>query len=47
MSNFKNVFQGRSFLACKDFTPDEINYLIDFALHLKELKKNHIPNSYL
>lgn len=47
MSNFKNVFQGRSFLACKDFTPDEINYLIDFALHLKELKKNHIPHRYL
>ncbi len=44
MSNFKNVFQGRSFLACYvTFTPDQINYLIDFALHLKELKKNHIP----
>lgn len=42
-----SVFQGRSFLAEKDFTPAEIQYLIDFALHLKALKKNNIPHHYL
>ena len=39
MKYLQNVFQGRSLLKCKDYTPAEINYLIDFALHLKELKK--------
>lgn len=47
MSNLKNVFQGRSFLKCHDYTPAELNYLIDFALHLKELKKKNIPHKYL
>lgn len=47
MSNLQNVFQGRSFLACKDYTPAELNYLVDFALHLKELKKKNIPHKYL
>lgn len=32
------VFQGRSFLAEKDFTREEFEYLIDFAAHLKDLK---------
>ena len=36
MKYLQNVFQGRSFLDCKDYTPAEIEYLIDFALHLKE-----------
>lgn len=39
--------QGRSFLACKDFTPAQINYLVDFALHLKIMKKLGIPHHYL
>lgn len=39
--------QGRSFLACKDFTPAQINYLVDFALHLKSMKKAGIPHHYL
>ncbi|MCY9806411.1 ornithine carbamoyltransferase [Lentilactobacillus senioris] len=39
--------QGRSFLACKDFTPAQINYLVDFALHLKSMKKAGIPHRYL
>lgn len=47
MKYLQNVFQGRSFLDCKDYNPTEINYLIDFALHLKELKKEHIPHEYL
>lgn len=42
-----SVFQGRSLLAEKDFTPAEINYLVDFGIHLKALKKNRIPHRYL
>lgn len=47
MKYLQNVFQGRSFLDCKDYTPAEISYLIDFASRLKELKKEHIPHEYL
>lgn len=47
MKAFQNVFQGRSFLACKDFTPAEIQYLVDFSLHLKYLKQHHLPHRYL
>ncbi|MCF6159772.1 ornithine carbamoyltransferase [Furfurilactobacillus milii] len=39
--------QGRSYLADKDFTPAEVQYLVDFALHLKHLKKRNIPHYYL
>ena len=42
-----SVFQGRSLLAEKDFTPAEINYLVDFGLHLKALKQQNIPHHYL
>lgn len=42
-----NVFQGKSFLKEIDFTKDELQYLIDFAAHLKELKKQNIPHKYL
>jgi ornithine carbamoyltransferase len=31
--------KGRSFLTLKDFTPEEIEYLIDLAANLKERKK--------
>lgn len=41
------IFQGRSFLAEKDFTCSELEYLIDFSAHLKELKKKGIPHNYL
>ena len=34
-----SVFQGRSLLAEKDFTRAELEYLVDFSIHLKELKK--------
>ncbi|KRM75754.1 ornithine carbamoyltransferase [Secundilactobacillus collinoides] len=48
MTDFKNsVFQGRSVLAEKDFTAAELEYLIDFGLHLKALKKAGIPHHYL
>ena len=41
------MFQGRSLLKEIDFTKAELMYLIDFAIHLKALKKNHIPHPYL
>jgi ornithine carbamoyltransferase len=43
----KSVFQGKSFLKEKDFTKEELQYLIDFAQHLKYMKKNNIPHHYL
>lgn len=41
------MFQGRSFLKEIDFSREELEYLIDFAIHLKGLKKRHIPHAYL
>lgn len=39
--------KGRSFLTLKDFTPEEILYLIDLATELKEKKKRGITGSSL
>ena len=36
--------KGRNFLKLLDFTPKEIEYLIDLAAELKEKKKNGIPH---
>lgn len=41
------MFQGRSFLKEIDYNKNELLYLIDFAIHLKKLKKQHIPHKYL
>ncbi|MCR5613815.1 ornithine carbamoyltransferase [Treponema sp.] len=35
--------KGRSFLTLKDFSAEEINYLIDLAADFKDKKKKHIP----
>ena len=35
--------KGRDFLTLKDFTPEEITYLLDLAADLKEKKKNGVP----
>ena len=35
--------KGRNFLTLKDFSPEEITYLIDLAADLKDKKKNGIP----
>ena len=40
-------FQGKSFLAEKDFTKQELHYLIDLSQHLKALKKQGIAHRYL
>lgn len=42
-----NHFQNTSFLKEIDFTTAELNYFIDFALHLKDMKKKNIPHKYL
>lgn len=41
------MLQGRSFLKEKDFNKKELMYLIDLAIHLKDLKKKNIPHRYL
>ena len=38
--------KGRNFLTLKDFTPDEITYMLDLAADLKEKKeKRHSGRS--
>ena len=38
------TFKNRDFLKLLDFTPEEIEYLIDFAAKLKAKKKSGIPH---
>ena len=38
--------KGRNFLTLKDFTPEEITYLVDLAAELKEKKQKGIPVEY-
>ena len=38
---------GRHFLKLLDYTPEEINYLIDLAAELKRLKKSRHSGRYL
>ena len=35
--------KGRNFLTLKDFTPEEITYLLDLAAELKDKKKRGVP----
>ena len=35
--------KGRNFLTLKDFTPEEITYMLDLAADLKDKKKKGIP----
>lgn len=39
--------KGRSFLTLKDFTPKEIEYLVDLAAEYKDKKKKGIPHDTL
>ena len=39
--------QNKNFLKLLDYTSEEIEFLINFALHLKKLKKANIPHEYL
>ena len=36
--------QGRHFLTLKDFSPEEIRYMLDTAKDLKEKKKNGVTD---
>jgi ornithine carbamoyltransferase len=38
---------GRSFLKLLDYTPEEINYLLDLSTDLKNLKRAGVPHKYL
>lgn len=38
--------KGRNFLTLKDFTPEEITYLLDLAAELKAMKKAGKPHEY-
>lgn len=38
--------KGRDFLKLLDFTPEEIEYLLDLAADLKDKKKKGIPRRY-
>lgn len=38
--------KGRNFLTLKDFTPEEIHYLLDLSAELKAMKKNGVPVDY-
>jgi len=40
-------FYGRHFLTLKDYTAEEIEYLLDLSAYLKEKKKNREPHRYL
>lgn len=44
---FSNQFYGRSLLAESDLTPAELNYLVDFGLHLKAESKQNIHTPLL
>ncbi len=39
--------KGRSFLKLLDYTTEEIEYLLDLSVDLKNKKKNNIPHKYL
>ena len=39
--------RGRSFLTLLDYTPEEINYLLDLAAEFKRMKYNGIEHKYL
>ena len=43
----ENHFYGKSWLKESDYTAAELNFLIDFSLHLKDLKKKNIAHKYL
>ena len=46
MVDVRKDFQGRSFLAEKDFTKEELIALIDFSAELKDMKKTGIKHHY-
>lgn len=43
----KNSFKGRDFISLNDFTPQEINYLLETAIALKASQRQGIPQNHL
>ena len=39
--------RGRSFLTLLDYTPEEINYLLDLAAEFKQLKRGGVQHRWL
>lgn len=39
--------KNRNFLSLMDFTPQDINYMLDLAKKLKEDKRNGLEEQYL
>lgn len=39
--------RGKDFLKLLDFTPEEIEHLLDTAFRFKEMKRNRVPHEYL
>ena len=39
--------RGRSFLTLLDYTPAEINYLLELSAEFKRMKRNGVPHRYL
>ena len=39
--------RGRSFLTLLDFTPEEINYLLDLSAEFKRMKNNGVEHKWL
>ena len=39
--------RGKSFLTLLDFTPEEINYLLDLSAEFKRMKNNGVPHRWL
>jgi len=47
MEALKESFKGRDFLSLHDFTPEQINFMIDYAGELKAKLKNREPHNIL
>ena len=41
------VFKGRDFISIHDFNPDEIAYILQFALQLKKMQQEGKPHPVL
>lgn len=47
MKELNSPIKNRSFLKILDFTPEELQYLVDLAAQLKKEKKNHTEDKHL
>ncbi|MGE5391916.1 MAG: ornithine carbamoyltransferase [Deltaproteobacteria bacterium] len=47
MMELNNSLRGRDFLSIHDFTPEEIQYMLQVGAEIKKLQKRGIPHHYL